>query len=119
MIGLPIYEENIMNLKYVVAVIRADVLDALEAKLASLHVRGLTVSKVKGFGEYMDFLAKSHLTEHIKVEIFVDDSKAEAVATAIMDIAHSEVPGAGIVAMMPVEKFFHIRTRSETLPDQS
>jgi Cu(I)/Ag(I) efflux system protein CusF len=116
--GNPIYEEDIMNLKYVVAVIRADVLDALEVKLASLQVRGLTVSKVKGFGEYVDFLAKSHLTEHIKVEIFVEDSKAEAVAAAIMDIAHSEVPGAGIVAMMPVEKFFHIRTRSETLPDE-
>ena len=107
-----------MSLKYVVAVIRADVLDALEAKLVSLHVRGLTVSKVKGFGEYVDFLAKSHLTEHMKVEIFVEESKVEALTTAIIDIAHSDVPGAGIVAVMPVEKFVHVRTRSETLPDE-
>lgn len=107
-----------MSLKYVVAVIRADVLDALEAKLGSLRVRGLTVSKVKGFGEYVDFLAKSHLTEHIKVEIFVEESKAEGIANAIMDVAHSDVPGAGIVAIMSVDKFYHIRTRSEALPGQ-
>lgn len=108
-----------MSLKYVVAIIRPDVLDALEAKLGSLHVRGLTVSKVQGFGEYVDFLAKSHLTEHIKIEIFVEESKLEALTTAIMDIAHSDVPGAGIVAVMPVEKFLHVRTRSEALPDES
>lgn len=50
---------------------------------------------------------------------FVDASKAEAVANAIMDAAHSDLPGAGIVAVMPVEQFFHIRTRSENLPDES
>ena len=108
-----------MSLKYVVAIIRPDVLDALEVKLGSLHIRGMTVSKVKGFGEYVDFLAKSHLTEHIKIEIFIEESRLEALTTGIMDIAHSDVPGAGIVAIMPVEKFFHIRTRSEALPDES
>lgn len=108
-----------MRLKYVVAVIRPDALDALEAKLASLQMRGLTVTTVRGFGEYVDYLAKSHLTEHIKVEIFVEESKAEAIATAIMDVAHSDLPGAGFVVVIPVEKFFHIRTQSEVLPDAS
>lgn len=106
-----------MSLKYVIAIIRPDVLDALEAQLAHLHVRGMSVTKVKGFGEYIDLLSKSRLTEHLKIEIFVDESMAEAVTNAIMDVAHSDVPGAGIVAVLPVEKFFHIRTRSETLPD--
>ncbi len=107
-----------MRFKYVVAIIRADVLDALETKLGTLHVRGITVTKVMGFGEYTDFFSKSHLTEHIKVEIFVEESKVEATANAIMDVAHSDVPGAGIVAILPVDKFLHIRTRSEALPDQ-
>ena len=108
-----------MSLKYVVAITRPDVLAALEAQLANLHVRGITVTKVKGFGEYIDFLSKNHLTEHIKIEIFVDESMADAVINAILDAAHSDVPGAGIVAVLPVEKFFHIRTRSEVLPDQT
>lgn len=108
-----------MGFKYVVAIIRRSVLEALEAKLASLGVRGLTVSKVRGQGEYMDVLAKDHLVGHIKIEIFVDETNAEAVADAILDVAHSDVPGAGVMAVMPVEKFLHIRTRSETLPEES
>lgn len=106
-----------MHFKYVVAIVRADVLGELEAMFGGLHVRGITVTKVMGFGEYADFFSSDHLTEHIKVEIFVEESKAEAITNAIMDAAHSDVPGAGIVAVMPVEKFLHIRTRSETLPD--
>lgn len=108
-----------MGYKYVIAVIRDDLLDALEAQLRRLRVRGLTVSKVKGYGEYKDFFSISQLTQHMRVEIFVDESKAETVANAIMEVARSDVEGAGIVAVMPVEKFFHIRTRSETLPDET
>lgn len=108
-----------MSLKYVVAIIRPDVLRALEVKLGSLHVRGMTVTKVKGCGEYTDFFSKNHLTEHIKIEIFIEESRLEALTNAIMDVAHSDVPGAGIVAVMPVEKLLHVRTRSETLPDES
>lgn len=108
-----------MGFKYVVAIIRGSVLEALEARLASLGVRGLTVSKVRGQGEYMDVLAKDHLVGHMKIEIFVGESNAEAVIDAIVEVAHSDVPGAGVVAVMPVEKFLHIRTRSATLPDES
>lgn len=107
-----------MAVKYVVAIIRGSVLEALEARLASLGVRGLTVSKVRGQGEYINVLSKDHLVRHMKIEIFVDESNAEAVADAITDVAHSGVPGAGVVAVMPVEKFLHIRTRSETLPNE-
>lgn len=107
-----------MSSKYGVAIIRSDVLHALEAKLASLQVRGLTATKVRGVGEYTDLLARDHLTDRIKVEIFVDASKAEMVTEAIMDVAHSDLPGAGIVVVMPVERFFQVRTRSEVLPDE-
>lgn len=106
-----------MQFKYVMAIVRADALAALEAKLGSLHVRAITVTKVMGFGEYANFFSRDHLTEHLKVEAFVEESKAEALANAFMDAAHSDVPGAGVVAIMPVDRFLHIRTRSETLPD--
>lgn len=107
-----------MGFKYVVAIVRGSVLEALEARLASLGVRGLTVSKIRGQGEYVNVLAKDHLVGHTKIEIFIEESSAEAVADAIMDVAHSDVPGAGVLAVMPVEKFLHIRTRSETLSDE-
>lgn len=105
-----------MSLKYVIAIVRPDVLGALEARLGSLQVRGMTVTRVEGFGEYADFFSRSHLTEHIKLEIFVEEPKVDAVTDAIMEVAHSDVPGAGILAVLAVDKFFHIRTRSESLP---
>jgi nitrogen regulatory protein P-II 1 len=101
-----------MTLKYVIAIIRPDALMALETKLGSLHVQGMTVTKVKGFGEYTDFYSKNHLTEHLKVEIFVEEAKVAALTNAILDVAHSDIPGAGILAVLSVEEFFHIRTRS-------
>ena len=102
-----------MNLKYVIAIIRPDVLAALETKLGSLHVQRMTVTKVNGFGEYTDFYSKKHLTEHLQIEIFVEESKVEALTNAIMDVAHSDIPGAGILAVLSVDKFFHIRIRCE------
>ena len=101
-----------MNVKYVIAIIRPDALMALETKLGSLHVQGMTVTKVKGFGEYTDFYSKNHLTEHLKVEIFVEESKVDELTNAILDVAHSDIPGAGILAVLPVDTFWHIRTRS-------
>jgi nitrogen regulatory protein PII len=101
-----------MNVKYVIAIIRPDVLTELETKLYSLRIPGMTVTKVKGFGEYIDFYSKNHLTEHLKVEIFVEESKVDELTSAIMDVAHSDIPGAGILAVLPVDQFFHIRTQT-------
>lgn len=54
-----------------------------------------------------------------RIGIFVDESRVEAVADAIRDAAHTQVPGAGIMAVMPEEKLLYIRIRSATLPDES
>lgn len=101
-----------MNVKYVIAIIRPDALLTLEAKLGNLHIQGMTVTKVMGYGEYTDYYSKNHLTEHLKVEIFVEESKVEVLTNVILDVAHSDVPGAGVLAVLAVDDFFHIRTRA-------
>jgi nitrogen regulatory protein P-II 1 len=104
-----------MNFKYIVAIVRSDAFHALEAKLASLRVGGMTVTTVKGFGEYRNYFVDDWLSEHRKIEIFAEESQVETLCDAILEVAHSDTPGAGIVAVMPVETFLHVRTRSETL----
>jgi nitrogen regulatory protein PII len=106
-----------MKFKYVVAIVRPDAVESLEAKLRTVGVRGLTLTKVKGFGEYKNFFTSDWLTDHTKVEIFVEESQADALVQALLEIAQAEVPGAGVVAVMPVERFLHLRTGTETLPD--
>ena len=106
-------------MKYVVAVVRSNILEALEQKLIDVGVRGLTVTRVKGLGEYAEFHARDWLSEHEKVEIFTEQSKVEAITNAIMDTAHTGDHGDGIMAVIPLEKFYRIRTRSEALPGET
>jgi nitrogen regulatory protein P-II 1 len=107
-----------MSLRYVVAFVRSNVLDALEKKLISIGIRGMTVTRVKGLGEYAEFHSRDWLSEHEKVEIFTEESKVDAITKAIMDVAHTGDRGDGIVTVMPVDKFYRIRTRSEAVPDE-
>ena len=102
-----------MELRKVVAIIRESALEKVEEALRDLGVPGISVSRVKGYGEYANFSKADWLVTNARVEVFAAASKAERIATAIMDAAHAGVSGDGIVAILPVEKLFSIRTKSE------
>jgi nitrogen regulatory protein P-II 1 len=108
-----------MKFNYVVAIVRTDDLESLEAKLQRLHVAGMTLTKVKGYGDYKNFFTSDWLSEHTKVEIFAEEAKVQMLLDALVDAAHSDVLGGGIVAVMPVQSFLHLRTGTEALPDPS
>lgn len=99
-----------MSTKCVIAIVPSDLLEKLERKLATVHAPGLTATKVKGYGEYKNFFSSDLTSVHIKIEIFVEEADVEAITSAIVDVAHSTVPGAGIVAVIPTEAFFHLHT---------
>ena len=107
-----------MDIRIIVAIIRRDRLEAVEKKLQDIGVERISVSKVKGYGEYHNFFARNWMVEEVRVEIFTRKDEVESIATAIMDAAHTGLPGDGIVAVMPVEKFLLIRTRSEATPEE-
>ena len=98
-----------MSFKYVIAIVQADVLEPLEKRLASIHVSALTATTVKGYGNYANLFASDWMTEHIKLEIFAEEIDIEAITDVIRNVAHSDVPGTGVVAVIPVGDFFHIR----------
>ncbi len=108
-----------MGLMYVIAVIRAGALEAVEQELVKVGVHGLTVIKVKGLGRHANFFSRDWLSEEAKIEIVAEETKVGAIVTAIMDAAHTGDPGDGIVTVLPVSKFFRIRTRSEALPEDA
>ena len=97
-----------MSMKCVIAVVPSDLLQALERKLATVHAPGLTTTKVKGYGEYKNFFSSDLTTVHTKVEIFADEAEVQAITNAIVEVGKSTVPGAGIVAVVPVEAFLHL-----------
>ena len=106
-----------MELVYVIAVIRADALEAVEQALMKIGVHGLTVIKVKGLGRHANFFSRDWLSEEAKIEIVTQAGKVETIIGAIMDAAHTGDPGDGIVTVLPVSKFYRIRTRSAAMPE--
>lgn len=102
-----------MDIKLIIAIIRRDKLEAVEQRLKGTGVERINVSKVKGYGEYHDFFARNWMVEEVRLEIFTKHDEVEKITTAIMNAAHTGVPGDGVVAVIPVEKFFLNRTRAE------
>ena len=102
-----------MEFRKVTAIIRPDVLENVEKALHALSVPGVSVTRVKGFGEYKNFYTPDWMGTHVRVEVFIGQHRADEVAKAIMDAAHTGTEGDGIVAVLPVEAVYHIRTREK------
>ena len=102
-----------MRFRKITAIINPYNLEAVEEKLIELDVPGATVSKVKGYGEYANFFAPDWLVNYVKIEVFIGKHRAEEIAEAIMEVAHSGAKGDGIVTVIPVETVYHIRTKQK------
>jgi nitrogen regulatory protein P-II 1 len=68
---------------------------------------------VKGYGETKSIWAQDWVGNHTRIEIFAEKNKADVIAAAIIEVAHTDAPGDGIISIFPVDKIFRIRTKSE------
>src|SRR4030042_4193609 len=107
-----------MELRKIVAIIRGRLLEYVEERLKQIGVKGLTVTRVKGYGEDKCIWAQDWLGTHARIEIFIKKSKAEEIAQVIMEVAHTGGVGDGIICIIPVEKIFRVRTKSEIRPEE-
>lgn len=108
---------TVRAVKLVTAVIKPHVVQQVTDALHAIGVDGITLSEVRGHGrqrghtevfrgaEYrVDFLPK------MRLEIVIDDAKAEDVASAIADAARSGKIGDGKIWITTVERVIRIRT---------
>lgn len=100
-----------MEFYNVTAIVRNTRLEAVEQRLQEANVRGITVTKAKGYGEYKNFFASDWMISHARLEVFT--SRAEEVADLIVEAAHTAKRGDGIVAIAPIRKVIRIRDRCE------
>ncbi len=104
-------------MKLIIAIIKPFKLDDVKDALAAIHVEGMTVTEVKGFGrqkghtevyrgsEYnVDFLPK------VKLEIVLADEVAGKAVETIVKAAYSGKIGDGNVFVQPIEQAIRIRT---------
>jgi len=102
-----------MNYRKITAIIPTQSLDEVEKKLASIGVPGMTVTKVKGYGDYRNFYAKDTMSDCSRVEIFIEVDKAKQIVNAIASTVHQGMNTNGVIAILPVEEFMHIREFKE------
>ncbi len=104
-------------MKLITAIIKPFKLDDVRQAVADIGVHGITVTEVQGFGrqrghtelyrgaEYrVDFLPKT------KVELAVDDSIAEQVVEAIVNVARTGKIGDGKILVIDLAEAVRIRT---------
>jgi nitrogen regulatory protein P-II 1 len=101
-----------MELRKVTAIVRADLLEKVEQRLKKMGVKGVSITQVKRFGEYANFFRHDWLVRHARIEIFAKKERAEELARAIAEEAHTGLPGDGIIGLLPVEEIIRIRTQS-------
>ena len=105
------------QMKLVVAVVKPFKLDDVKNVLKNMGVEGMTLTEAQGFGrqrghtenyrgaEYrVDFVPK------LRVEVLVEDDRAEAVVDAIVSSAATGKIGDGKVWVVPAETVVRVRT---------
>ena len=102
-----------MELKHVMAIVRTDVLEDVECRLRHVGVPGITIARVKGFGEYANFFTPDWLSAYARIDVFTDVAQAPQIVNAIMQAAHTGTAGDGIVSVLPVERLYRIRDGRE------
>jgi nitrogen regulatory protein P-II 2 len=104
-------------MKLITAIIKPFKLDDVREALSEAGIQGVTVTEVKGFGrqrghtelyrgaEYVvDFLPKT------KIEVAVDDARAEAVIEAITTASRTGKIGDGKIFVTELAQVIRIRT---------
>lgn len=102
-----------MEFKKIVAIVRRSDLDKVEENLRKKSVKGISVVPIKGFGEYANLFREDCMVDHVKIEIFTEQSTVDIIVGAIMDSAHHGLAGDGIVAVQSVDKLYRIRSKAE------
>jgi nitrogen regulatory protein P-II 1 len=103
--------------KLITAIIKPFKLDDAKEALRGLGINGMTVAEAQGFGRQRGHTEVYRGTEYtvdfvpkVRVEVVVDDSEVERVASAIVNAARTDKIGDGKVWVTPVEQVIRIRT---------
>jgi nitrogen regulatory protein P-II 1 len=104
-------------MKMIVAIIRPEKLEDVQAELAKFEVYLMTVSDVRGCGRQRGFKEQYRGSEgvvrllpKVKLEIAVNDAFVQPTVNAIAKAAHSGNVGDGKIFVLPLDDVLRIRT---------
>jgi nitrogen regulatory protein P-II 1 len=104
-------------MKLVTAIIKPFKLDDIKEALEGIGVKGMTVSEASGFGRqgghtevYRGAEYTVTLVPKVRIEVLIEDERAEEVIDAIVGAAQTGKIGDGKVWAVPVETVVRVRT---------
>ena len=104
-------------MKLIIAIIRPEKFEEVQAALNKVEVYLMTCSDVRGCGRQRGFKEQyrgsegvTRLLPKVKLEIGVNDAFVEPTVQAIMKAAHSGNVGDGKIFVLPMDDCFRIRT---------
>ena len=104
-------------MKEIKAYIQPFMLQKVTDALHGIHVRGMSISELKGFGREKDEAYPHHgremvteFTPKIKIEIVCPDEEYEAIVRTIRENAHTGRRGDGKIFVATVQEAISIRT---------
>jgi nitrogen regulatory protein P-II 1 len=104
-------------MKYVIAIVRPDKLEAVQNALDAKEVHLMTVSNVYGCGSQRGYTETFRggsipirLLPKVKLEIAVNENFVEAAVGAIKTAAFSGKIGDGKIFVLPLDQCYRIRT---------
>lgn len=103
-------------MKEIQAYIQPFMLQKVTDALHEIHVRGMSVSEIKGFGKEKDEGYPHHSRDYVveftpkmKIEIICLDDEADQIVETIRKSGHTGRKGDGKIIVTNVEKVFSIR----------
>lgn len=97
------------TLHKITAIVRSSVLEQVERRLRELYVPGISVTRVKGYGEYVNAFKADWTSEHVRIEVFCCGDRSEEIAQGIVESAKTGLSGDGIVVVQPIEAVYRVR----------
>ena len=104
-------------MKMIIAIIRPEKLDDVQAELSKVEVYLMTASDVRGCGRQRGFKENYRgnegiirLLSKVKLEIAVNEDFVQPAVDAIIRAAHSGKIGDGKIFVLPLDEVYRIRT---------
>ena len=104
-------------MKYIIAIVQPHRLDAVREALQAIHVDGLTVSEVRGYGRQKGHKEVYRGAEYaiafvpkLKIEVAAPSERAEEVVAAIQSAARTGKVGDGKIFVLDLLSAVRVRT---------
>ncbi len=103
-----------MRYRKVTAMFPSNSLKQVEDELLAIGVPGMTISKTHGMGDYRNYFIDDSMIDCSRLEVFIEVERARVVADTIARTVHQGLASDGIIAILPVEEFMHIKDFKES-----